>query len=280
MLRKLFSYDFKSVFKLWWIAALSTVAISLIGGFTSTFLSAEMFTEKDIPSAILVVAIIALVMVFIGFAAFGIFTDILVYFRFYKNFYTDEGYLTFTLPAKRQTMLNSKILLGFTFSSLTQMVLNLNVTIMFLIAFGKYIFTEDALKEIQYIIKEIIEDEYSYYIIVYLIEAIVLLSLILLVSSLFAYACITIASIIVKKAKILVAVGIYYGAVSILGSIFSIFYLFGFSSLYDVFWYMEESDVYICVALIFAMVILILCAVCCLLYYLIHWCLHKKLNLA
>ena len=91
MLKKLMRYDFKSVFKLWWIAALSTVVLSLIGGGISTFFTANMFTEKEIPTPILIVAVIVLIMVLLGFAAFAIFSEILVYFRFYKNLYTDEG---------------------------------------------------------------------------------------------------------------------------------------------------------------------------------------------
>ena len=35
-------------------------------------------------------------------------TLIFVFIRYYKNFFTDEGYLTFTLPVKRSTLLNAK----------------------------------------------------------------------------------------------------------------------------------------------------------------------------
>ena len=177
MLKKLMSYDFKSIFKLWGIAALSTVALSLIGGSISTFFTANMFTEKEIPTPILIVAVIILVMVLLGFVAFAIFSEILVYFRFYKNLYTDEGYLTFTLPAKRQSILNSKVFLGFATISLTTIVLSINSFIMFVIAFGKYAFTKEALKELAELIKEFIEYEYSYFAIIYIIEALILLAL-------------------------------------------------------------------------------------------------------
>ncbi len=280
MLKKLIKYDFKSVFKLWWIAAASTVALSVIGGLIASFFAADEFTEKVIPIPILIVAVIILTIVFIGFGAFGIFTDILVYVRYYKNLFTDEGYLTFTLPAKRKTILNSKILLSFVFGSLTGLVLTINTVNILLISCGKYIFTKEILEEIKYVIKEILAYEYSYYFAIYLIEFIVIGALLLLTSYLFTFGCITVASVIAKKAKILVAVGIYYGAVSILSSILSLFYLFGISSLYEVFWALDQSDVFICVALLLVIVALVLCATCCLLYYLLHWCLHKKLNLA
>ncbi len=280
MLRKLMKYDFKSVFRLWWIGAVSTVVLSVVGGFISTFFTANMYTEKEIPTPILVIGIMLLVVVYLGFAAFTIFSDVLCIVRFYKNFYSDEGYLTFTLPAKRQSILNSKVVLGFATSLSTGIVLGINSIIMFIIAFGKYAFTKEVIEELTALIKDIIENEFSYYIIIYLIEALVLLALIMLASILFTYACITIASVIAKKGKILVAVGIYYGATSILSSIFSIFYLFGITSFINVFTDLEDAKIFMAVALLILIVILVLCAVCCLLYYITHWCLHKKLNLA
>lgn len=281
MLKKLMHYDFKSVFKLWWIAALSTFILSLVGGGISTFLTANFFTDKKIPIPIIVVAVIVLVMVFIGFAAFAVFSEILVYLRFYKNLYSDEGYLTFTLPAKRGTILNSKVLLGFVTTMSTLLVLGLNSTVMLVISCHKYIFTKEFLKHLSYFINEfLLEYEYNYFIIIYLIEAIVLCALIALTSLLFAYVCITVASVIAKKGKILVAVGIYYGATSLLSSVMSIFYLFGITSLIDVFSKLSEGEILCCLALLVLIVILILSAVSCMLYYITHWCLHKKLNLA
>lgn len=276
MLKKLMRYDFKSVFKLWWIGAVSTVALSIIGGFI-----AEIFTtERDIPEPIYVLAIFGAVLVYIGFIAFAIFSEILVYLRFYKNLYTDEGYLTFTLPAKRQSILNSKVFLGTVTSILTGIVLSIDSLIVTVISLRKEIFTPQFIKDIEEALEYFFEDQYYYYFFIYLIQALIIFALLSLATILFAYGCITIASVIAKKAKILVAIGIYYGATSVLGFLLTIFFMFGATSFFDLIFELSEIDGLNSVMLLLFMVIFLLCAVCCVLYYITHWCIDKKLNLA
>ena len=276
MLKKLMRYDFKSVFKLWWIGAVSTLALSVIGGFI-----AEIFTtERDIPEPIYVLAIFGAVLVYIGFIAFAIFSEILVYLRFYKNLYTDEGYLTFTLPAKRQSILNSKVFLGTVTSILTGIVLSIDSLIVTVISLRKEIFTPQFIKDIEEALEYFFEDQYYYYFFIYLIQALIIFALLSLATILFAYGCITIASVIAKKAKILVAIGIYYGATSVLGFLMTIFFMFGATSFFDLIFELSEIDGLNSVMLLLFMVIFLLCAVCCVLYYITHWCIDKKLNLA
>ena len=276
MLKKLMRYDFKSVFKLWWIGAVSTLALSIIGGFI-----AEIFTtERDIPEPIYVLAIFGAVLVYIGFIAFAIFSEILVYLRFYKNLYTDEGYLTFTLPAKRQSILNSKVFLGTVTSILTGIVLSIDSLIVTVISLRKEIFTPQFIKDIEEALEYFFEDQYYYYFFIYLIQALIIFALLSLATILFAYGCITIASVIAKKAKILVAIGIYYGATSVLGFLLTIFFMFGATSFFDLIFELSEIDGLNSVMLLLFMVIFLLCAVCCVLYYITHWCIDKKLNLA
>lgn len=276
MLKKLMRYDFKSVFKLWWIGAVSTLALSVIGGFI-----AEIFTtEREIPEPIYVLAIFGAVLVYIGFIAFAIFSEILVYLRFYKNLYTDEGYLTFTLPAKRQSILNSKVFLGTVTSILTGIVLSIDSLIVTVISLRKEIFTPQFIKDIEEALEYFFEDQYYYYFFIYLIQALIIFALLSLATILFAYGCITIASVIAKKAKILVAIGIYYGATSVLGFLMTIFFMFGATSFFDLIFELSEIDGLNSVMLLLFMVIFLLCAVCCVLYYITHWCIDKKLNLA
>ena len=276
MLKKLMRYDFKSVFKLWWIGAVSTVALSIIGGFI-----AEIFTtEREIPEPIYVLAIFGAVLVYIGFIAFAIFSEILVYLRFYKNLYTDEGYLTFTLPAKRQSILNSKVFLGTVTSILTGIVLSIDSLIVTVISLRKEIFTPQFIKDIEEALEYFFEDQYYYYFFIYLVQALIIFALLSLATILFAYGCITIASVIAKKAKILVAIGIYYGATSVLGFLMTIFFMFGATSFFDLIFELSEIDGLNSVMLLLFMVIFLLCAVCCVLYYITHWCIDKKLNLA
>ena len=106
MLKKLLKYDLKSVFKYWWIAAIASLGLSAAGGFCISV----MMAEKDVPALIAVLIVLTLLFSIIGIVAFSILSYILLYVRFYKNFFTDEGYLTFTLPVKRSQLLNSKLI--------------------------------------------------------------------------------------------------------------------------------------------------------------------------
>lgn len=276
MLKKLIKYDFKSVFKLWWIGALSSVVIAIAGGFAGGL----YFTEWDIPEPIVVIAIFVLVLVFLGFAAFGVFSDILVYLRFYKNLFTDEGYLTFTLPAKRNTVLKSKVFLCFINSALTALVLLIDLGIIALIAGREYWFSADFIKDFTIFVEEFFADKYYYYAFIYMVLGVIFFALLMLAAYLFAYACIAFASMLVKKAKIAVAFGIYYGASSVLSFFMTIFYMFGLTSLINLFDRLTEFAVLNSIMMLMIMVIFMLCAACCLLYYVTLWCIDRKLNLA
>lgn len=47
MLKKLLKYDLKAVFKYWWIAAISTLGLSVLGGFAVTVLRDTVSTEPE-----------------------------------------------------------------------------------------------------------------------------------------------------------------------------------------------------------------------------------------
>ncbi len=53
---------------------------------------------------------------------FFIVTLVLILIRYYKNFFTDEGYLTFTLPVSRKALLNSKVFMAFFWMAMTVLV--------------------------------------------------------------------------------------------------------------------------------------------------------------
>ena len=138
MLKKLLKYDFKSVFKYWWIAALSSFVLAFAGGGSISILN----SERELPLIVQPFTIIGLVLVIISFVVFAILSIILVYTRFYKNFFTDEGYLTFTLPVKRTQLLNSKLLMSVGTIFITSAVCVLNVLVMLCIGFADQIFTK------------------------------------------------------------------------------------------------------------------------------------------
>ena len=57
-----------------------------------------------------------IVIYFFSLIIVGILTFVVLIERFYKNMVTNEGYLTFTLPAKTSQILNSKLIAAITWS--------------------------------------------------------------------------------------------------------------------------------------------------------------------
>ncbi|MBP5289057.1 MAG: hypothetical protein J6Z79_04200 [Clostridia bacterium] len=104
MFRKVFKYDFRAMGKFLLLApaiwALNLAAAGLIRLLDLPFMTEYIFPE-----------LIAGATVFFCLAAVGFFPVgilILCLRRYYKNFFSDEGYLTFTLPVSRETLLWSK----------------------------------------------------------------------------------------------------------------------------------------------------------------------------
>ena len=274
MLGKLLKYDLKSIFRYWWIAGISSLVLSFFGGGCITLLK----SERTLPDFIYGITILALVLIIIGIAVFSILTMILILVRFYRNLFTDEGYLTFTLPVKRSELLNSKLITSLIFMFSTVIICFIDIAIMLGIGFAEEIFTKEFLETVRDIVNHII-DAVGFYGILYIIEIIALLVLSVLFSTLFIYICITFASIITKKAKVITAIGIYYAANSIFSFGLQIFYLFGMQSLVKWFGVLPTDSLNLTVTLVLLGLIFFMAVICSMLYALQYWMLDRKLNL-
>lgn len=274
MLKKLLKYDFQSVFKYWWIAALISFVLSLSGGGCITLLT----SEKEFPNAIYIIIGIVLVLIIVSYLVFSILSVILIFTRFYKNFFTDEGYLTFTLPVKRSQLLNAKLILSTATILATGFMCIVNILTMLSIGFADHIFTESFWQNVSHFFDSIVK-ETGWYLAIYILEFFVLLVLSTIFSSLFLFCCITFASIITKKAKILAAIGIYYAANSIFSFVLQIFCMFGITSLSYWLSGLPAGSEYPVVALIFLGILLFMALFCMLLYTLQYWMIDRKLNL-
>lgn len=228
MLKKLLSYDFKALFKYWWIGALTTLALSAVGAGCGTILE----TEKELPGSVIVFATIGMVLVVLSIFAFIIFSELLVYVRFYKHLFTDEGYLTFTLPVKRHQILSSKLISGFVCCLLTFIVAAADAAIIILTTFKKDIFYKGWYADFVTGVKELIADFGAANLTIQIIEVVVLAVLVLALGILFTYLCITLAGAISKKSKLGSAILIYYGATSVSSVFTYMLYFFGVDAVY------------------------------------------------
>ena len=274
MLKKLLKYDLRSVFRFWWIVALISVGMAVLGGFAQSILY-----NDDIPRVINVIASIVVFFSYFCMMGLAVLTQVLLFIRFYRNFFTDEGYLTFTLPVKRETLLNSKVLAGFIAMAAAAAVCALNFSIIFAIPQYEVFRSGEFFSGIKEGLREI-PDHLVGPLIVMGIEALVLAALVLLLSVLFLYCCITFGSMLVKKGKLFASIGMYYGIGS---SIISAMQLIMILSVGSITVWMEpisEWQAPTIVTLILLGGILFLAALCALVYAFTHWMLGRKLNLS
>jgi hypothetical protein len=275
MLKKLLKYDFKSVLRYWWIAAVSSLVFSVIGSGCISLLN----SEREIPPVATMFAGFTLILVFVSYSAFILISMLFIFIRFYKNFFTDEGYLTFTLPVKRMQLLNSKLIVSTITVIATYVVCAVNIVAMLCVGFAKDVFTKEFWNSLVEFCKIAIDD-IGVYLWIYIFELLLILILSVVFSCLFLFSCITFASIITKRAKVITAIGIYYGANSIFSFAMEIFYLFAIPSIYN--WGLNLGDTVgsIVIALILLGVIFMFSIFCMLLYTLQYWMIDRKLNLS
>lgn len=271
MLRKLLKYDMRAIFRYWWIAAVISVIMSVIGGFCLRY----MDYTNNLPWAVYMTLSLGRSLAIMCCVALVVLTMVLIFIRFYKNFFSDEGYLTFTLPVSRRQLLLSKVISGTAGMCASLGVCFVNVFMMNAIAYAsieesistEYLPTDTTVLEILFGG-------------VYVAEAVTAIVLAALCAVLFLYACITFASMIVKKGKLIVAIGIYYGACNVVYTTIFLFLLFMLNSILS---WMEligmPTELWV-TALLWLVLILFLGMICAILYTLQQLMLERKLNLS
>ena len=275
MLKKLLKYDFNAIFKYWWIGALTTFILAFIGAGCGSVLE----SPKDLPESVNIFATIGLVLIVLSFVAFAIMTALLVYIRFYKHLFSDEGYLTFTLPVKRNQILASKLLSGGLATFLTTIITAINIAIVFLITFKKDFFYEGWKKDFDTGVNKLIENHGIFNLVVESIEIVFIVVLTIILTTLFTYFCITVGAVIAKKAKLASAIGIYYGASTLITIFMYIFYFFGIDALNGWITSLPENQEYAILPILLLLILLTLLMLCFVIYTLIDWLIDRKLNL-
>lgn len=280
MLRKLLKYDFRAIFKYWWILAISSIGLSFIGGICVRILanSLEPPVSEDIWVWVMLIAVLGLIACILGLSAFLVATEIFIYVRFYQNLFSDEGYLTFTLPVKRRDILNSKLISGLVVNALTICMLIFDVFIILTISNDS-----ETLALIRDAVSIFIQGTFEVVgaiSIVYIIEAIILLLAMLISSFLLTLICITFAAVVAKKHKVFAAIGFYYVAGAATSVISQLAVMFGAVSLAGILSALPEKSMLGVVSLIILAITALVCALAAALYTLEHYLLDRKLNLS
>lgn len=219
MLKKLLKYDMKSMVHLLVPLSIAVVGTTIAG--TAALRIMQTIDNTKNASWILTSALaLIFVSTILALLAFSVFSEILIMYRYYTHLFTDEGYLTFTLPVKTSSILNSKLINALIWSVYT--VLVVFFCIFLYVIFGtaeEGLINSKIFTEIKNAL-ELLTQTYSAWVILkYIVEIVVIFIISLLYGVLSIYLALTIGSIIAKKHKILAAIGIYYG-LNIVMSIF------------------------------------------------------------
>ena len=220
MLQKLLKYDMAYIAKYWWIGMVLSLASSVVGGLLGNLLfhTAQIYDGQNVFHLLVMISSgLAVFVCYLAIILTAFVPTILIITRFYKHFFTDEGYLTFTLPAKRSTLLLSKTVSATFWSVVHKLGLFISILIFFLLI---------APGEILSIIRPIIQttlqtqwDSFGPWLILWdtlrLLEFFVLLVVSSALSIALLHFCIALGSTVVKKAKLILSLSLYYALKSV-----------------------------------------------------------------
>lgn len=128
MLGKLFKYEFKGSYKLMLTIYGITIAISILGALVFSTSAIQNMNQTGLPANILGLLFVAVIILYVLTAfALSIITYVYMCTRFYKTMYSNQGYLTHTLPVKPLTTFHVKLItsLVWMFSSILIMFLSI-----------------------------------------------------------------------------------------------------------------------------------------------------------
>ena len=210
MVKKLFKHEINAYLRIMLPVYICLMGVAILGRFIQIF-EADTTIYSVINGSSIFAYVVAVLICF-GFSTFFSIT------RFYKNLFTGEGYLTFTLPATPTQHLWVKLLTSMLFGFASFIVVL--ISLMAITAGDAF---DEGVKALIYIAKIYIP-KIGFHIWLYLLEAVILLILTASFGYLLYYTCISIGQLS-KKNRVLCAVGVYIGyyfITQILGTIFMV----------------------------------------------------------
>ena len=295
MLKKLFKYDVKAVGRFWWIAAVTMLALIVLSGvamssYIFNFITMASGVDFDIVNfLVIMISYFAMLICMIGVGACFIAVEILIFIRYFKHLFTDEGYLTFTLPVSRKDIFLSKVISGAFWNCMTFLVAAIGYVIATAIVFVPYLADEGIrpyfIELVRVIVNgiEIPATQYLWFALWGIIAVIgVIASAVMSVCM--TYFCITFGATVAKKGKIAAAIGIYYGMASIGAFVFetliSLGTVFMSAGAIEILLRTSALDINVIITLVLVLVAAIISTLAAFFYSITCNILERKLNLA
>ena len=279
MLRKLLNYDMRYVWRVWRFVAPIALILSFVGGICVQVLNLESADPNyDIMQVLFGFGFFFCLL---GIGAFYFVGSLMSHYRFYKNLFTDEGYLTFTLPISRAKIFGSKTLNSYLWNLWSGIVILICVLIICFVAdaqgFGEF------WRGFWYFLQEGWQYIGAWLAVYIVLLVLILLSSIWLSVSLIQF-CITVGAIIAKKYKLLAGIGIYYVGNMILSFFMQIAMIIGLLSVMDALGTLirniSVAETHPFLTLILFLISLVCCTISCLIHFITLDLVERKLNLA
>lgn len=201
MFAKLLKHEFKSVAGLLGLLCLGCLGVGVIGGCILRYMvSSPSWIESDVLEALMPLLFMFLFLALIAFAVGG---WIYLCIQFYKRKFTDEGYLTFTLPVSAWQIYLSSFLNFLLWNILIFLAIITSFGFIFLIGLAnteiwEYMVAEMDFTEIRIVFGELDIFRPGYTIVQFITGILVIMN------------CITVGSVMAKKHKALAAFAAYY----------------------------------------------------------------------
>lgn len=213
MFAKLLKHELKSTGGMLGLLSLAALAAGVIGGLLLRY-NMNAPATMEAYEMLSIVSSVALPFVFVSLIAFAIGGEIYLAVQFYKRKFTDQGYLTFTLPVHAWQIYLSSLLNMMLWTFIIILVLVMAFACIFLIG----IFDTEVwhrLMEIQMNVRQEIEmglTELEGISPVYSVIEFISSNVLMITS-------ITLGSVLAKKHKVLGAIGSYYGVSMLISAV-------------------------------------------------------------
>jgi len=286
MFRKLLKHDMRSMSRLWLILSATALGLAVMAGLC--FRGLTMVGDEVGMIAFIPFTTMGIFLSIFGIVAYVSAILIIIMVRFYKNFFSDEGYLTFTLPVKRSTLFNSKLVNAFIFNTGTLIVFLICIVVILAICPGVNGSTAlgTVLEDLRLSfvgVGEAIPPDVIAWLITFALLAFLLIVAMYVFSTLLMFCCIIFGSIMVKKLKLLMAIGLYYAvnlAIEVLTLILSTLMSFTVNAFASAPGMITEAEAPWMLLVILIGIITAVLIVCCFLYKFALSKLRGNLNLA
>lgn len=196
MVKKLYKHEFKAYLRVWIPVQIIVLTIALLARGIQ-FLESDNIAYDMINASSVLACTLAV-------GASCAFTFVFAVIRFYKNLFTAEGYLSFTLPVSPTTHILTKLFTAMAFQLATVAVAILALSVL---TAGDVFY--EVVKAVIYLVSHLPEKVQGH-LPFYVIEVLGIMLISLATDFMLYYTCLAVGQL-GKKNRILLAVGVFFG---------------------------------------------------------------------